>query len=265
GGSVRWGSVSRDVGTNVLHRRSATGGFGATVWQRTSLATSSRDIFTTFDRVKKNQKAWRDHSLLDNLKPAKGKPVAVIGRVVLQLIPQPGNAGFSPPMPPLMDPDPAHVNYRTGNGRSYHDFICLDNNDSPPDGDLNFQIRVNRTELNAQILFWDDGWETNHGITPANFKAKLDQLNQLHVESILYGGTTECGEAEGPAIELPGWQQAGAKGVLLNGQPIAGQLDMVDRDPKSARVNSILGHALEFGTHVRVTGVLVLDCGHGPE
>jgi hypothetical protein len=255
------GSLTLEVGTGNLRRLSATGGFGATVWQRTSSVRSSRDIFTIFDRVKKNQKAWRDHSLLDNLKPAKSKPVAVFGRVVLTPIVREVPAGFSPQLPPLFDQDPVHVNYRTHDGRSYRDFVCIDNKHE--DGDLNFQIRVIRSELDAQVLFWSDGWETSHGITPDNFRAKLDQQNQLHVESIMYGGTTECGDEGAPVIELPGWQQPGANGVLLNGQPIAGQLEMVDRDADSARVNSIRGRTIRFGTGVRVTGILVLDCGHG--
>jgi len=263
------GSLTLEVGTGNLHRLSATGGFGATAWRRTSSVASSRDIFTIFDRVKKNQKAWRDHSLLDNLKPAKSKPVAVFGRIIP--IPVDGHwvrvsgaSGFREVwIPAHLDPDPVHVNYLTRNGRSYHDFICLENKDE--DGDIDFQIRVDRTELNTQLLFWSDGWETSHDITPNRFRHKLDHQNQnqLHVESIMYGGTTECGDNGAPVIELPGWQQAGAHGVLLNGQPIAGRLEMVDRDPNSARVKSILGQTISFGTHVRVTGILVLDCGHG--
>src|SRR5204862_4626619 len=100
--------------------------------------------------VKKNQNAWRDHSLLDNLKPAKGKPVAIFGNIVP--IPIPAHiviTSFFPLtyelIPASSDPDPLHVNYRTRNGRSYNDFICLDDNDSPPDGDIDFNIQVDRT------------------------------------------------------------------------------------------------------------------------
>ncbi len=49
----------------------------------------------------------------------------------------------------------------------------------------------------------------------------------------------------------------------MNGRPIFGQLDLTDVDANDCRVNAILGRAVPFGARVRVTGVLVLDCGHG--
>jgi hypothetical protein len=207
------------------------------------------DIFRTFDQVKKNQNAWRDHSLLDNLKPAKGKPVAIMGRVTQA----------------IGDPDPMHVNYWTTDGRSYNDFICLDNNDSPPDGDIDFNIIVDRAALDAQVNFWSDGWETDHSITPDNFRNKLNRKNELHIESIMYGGTTECGDDGPTSFLLPGWQQSGAAGVFLNGVPITGQMDLTNRNttPRSSRINSIIGKQFNFGDRVRVTGILALDCGHG--
>ncbi len=79
----------------------------------------------------------------------------------------------------------------------------------------------------------------------------------------MYGGTTECGDDGTTSILLPGWQQAGAAGALLNGRPIAGQMDLTDRDARSSSVKSVLGKPIEFGARVRVTGILALDCGHG--
>jgi hypothetical protein len=38
---------------------------------------------------------------------------------------------------------------------------------------------------------------------------------------------------------------------------------MTDRDASSSRVTAILGRPIEFDSRVRVTGNLVLDCGHG--
>ena len=209
GRNLNAGTLTLEIEAKDLRRRSETGGFGATVWQRTSSAPSGRDIFTTFDRVKKNQKAWRDHSLLDNLKPAKSKPVAILGRIVPepidgQWVHVDGASGIRYTwIPAHLDPDPVHVGYRKHDGRSYQDFICLDHNDSPPDGDIGLEIRVNRADLDAQTLFWDDDWETSHDITTERFRAKLDYDNQnlLHIESIMYGGTTECGDADRPSIQ----------------------------------------------------------------
>ncbi len=247
GRTLQNGTLTLNVSNGQIQRAAVTGGFGASQWNRTSPAPPPADIFSIFDQVKKNQNAWRDHSLLDNLKPAKDRPVAIFGSIVK-----------APD-----DADPMHVNYSARNGRSYHDFICLDGNDSPPDGDIDFNIQVDRPSLDQQILFWSDGWETSHGITPVNFRNKLDRQNQLHIESIMFGGTTECGDGGTTSFLLPGWEQAGSIGVLLNGLPIAGQMDLTDRDASSARINSILGRPIPFGARVRVTGNLVLDCGHG--
>jgi hypothetical protein len=241
------GTLSLTVSQNQIQRTAASGGFGATSWSKTNPDPAPDDIFNTFDKVKKNQNAWHDHSLLDNLKPAKSKPVAIFGTIVHE-----GD-----------DLDPMHVNYLTSFGRSYHDFICLNGNDSPPDADIDFGIAVDRANLDAQLGFWANDWETSHRITPSNFGAKLSRANKLHVESIMFGGTTECGDGGATSLLLPGWQQAGSAGVLVNGVPIAGQMDLIDRDLTSARITSILGRPIPFDVRVRVTGNLVLDCGHG--
>ncbi len=164
GRTLNSGTLTLNVSRNQLQLQTSTGGFGASLWERTGPARLPTDIFTIFDRVKKNQNAWRDHSLLDNLKPAKGKPVAIFGNIVPSLIPPKIVITSSFPLtyvviPASSDPDPMHVNYGKGNGRGYNDFICLDGNDSPPDGDIDFNILVDRTALDAQILFWSDGWE----------------------------------------------------------------------------------------------------------
>jgi hypothetical protein len=78
-------------------------------------------------------------------------------------------------------------------GRGYTDFICLDGNDRPPDGDIDFNIAVGRSRLNAQIRFWSQGWETGSGVKATNFRNKLQVNDRLHIESIMYGGITECG------------------------------------------------------------------------
>jgi hypothetical protein len=247
GRTLNAGTLTLTVSNTQITRQAQTGGFGASVWSRASSPPPSTDVFTLFDEVMKNQNEWRDHSLLDNLKPAKAKPVTVFGRIVAA----------------PSDPDPMHVNYPATASRSYNDFICLDDNDSPPDGDIDFNIEVDRPALDGQLGFWSEGWETDHGVTASNFRNKLDVHNQLHIESIMYGGTTECGDDDATSLLLPGWQQPGALGVLLNGTPIAGQMDLTQRDASSSRVNAILGRKLEFGALVRVTGNLVLDCGHG--
>jgi len=246
GSSLNSGTLNLSATNQQIHRQAATGSFAATSWARTSSATPPPDIFDTFNAVKKNQNEIRDHSLLDNLKPAKSKPVMMFGNITQQ----------------EDDPDPMHVGYGATNGRTYHDFICLDNNDSPPDGDIDFAISIDLAKLDAQPGFWRDNWETDHGITPENYANKLKVQKWTKIESIMFGGTTECGDDGAPSFLLPGWQQPGALGVLVNGVPIFGQMDLTDRNSTSARINAILGRPISFGMRVRVTGIPVLDCGH---
>ena len=255
------GTLTLSVSNNLISRQSATGGFGATRWTRTS-SPSPEDIFTIFSAVKKNQDEWRDHSLLDNLKPAKAKPVAIFGTISQKSMKN-------------TDPDPMHVNYLTTYQRHYDDFICLArdficilgacfNIGGTPDGDIDFDMVVDRTELDHQTGFWNGPWETSHNVTSDDFRNKLDHYEQqLHVESIMYGGTTECGDNAPTSYLLPGWQQSGSSSILFNGVPVAGNLELMDRDSSSARVDSILRTPIAFGNRVRVTGNLVLDCGHG--
>jgi hypothetical protein len=261
------GSLKINVSASQMTVQSATGGFAATAWTRAILnppppnllvalegiGFDPGEIFSIFNQVKKNQNAFRDHSLLDNLKPAKSKPVVVFGNIV--------------PAPPGPD---VTVGYypTTGNpsaGRGYNDFICLDGNDSPPDGDIDFNIAVDRGRLDAQIGFWSQDWETGHGVNATNFRNKLQVNNRLHIESIMYGGITECGSS-GPGLTLlPGWQQSGAAGVPLNGVPISGQMDFswLGSPSNTSRITKILGRTVGSGNRVRITGTLVLDCGHG--
>ena len=301
GSTLNSGSLTLTASANQIHRQSETGGFGATVWTRINRVVPGgfplplsfacdipfpvpgeipvplnpfirTDIYPVFCLVKKNQNAFRDHSLLDNLKPAKAKPVVIFGNIIqaryaLQFIPY-------PPWFKLGDPDldPMHVNYPATADRSYGTFICL--GDGTNDGDIDFNIQVDRANLDAQIGFWNDsGWETSEGVNATNFRNKLDysselvQKNTLHIESIMYGGTTECGDDGNPAFLLPGWQQAGATGVLFNGRPIAGQMAFTGgtREDGESTLNSILGRKPRFGDRVRITGILALDCGHGLE
>jgi hypothetical protein len=262
GRTLGTGSLTINVSGAQMVVHSATGGFSATTWNRADATPplpqilvlleaagfNLGDIFKVFDLVKKNQNAYNDHSLLDNLKPAKTKPVVVFGNIVAD----------------AADPTPMHVNYPPTAGRGYNDFICLNGNDSPPDGDIDFNVAVDRNRLDAQIGFWSQGWETGSGVTATNFRNKLQVNNKLHIEAIMYGGITECGGGIGPTL-LPGWQQPGAASVLLNGVPIGGdmQFSTWDSSSSSSPLTKILGRTVNFGDRVRITGTLALDCGHG--
>jgi hypothetical protein len=64
---------------------------------------------------------------------------------------------------------------------------------------------------------------------------------------------------------MPGWQETGGDSVLINGRPLNGALQMqpiISQDPPPLQVAAIGGKAVRVLDFVRVTGALVLDCGH---
>ncbi len=255
GQMLTYGPLTLTINGNEIESSVAPSAYRAVSWERVNWNIPQLDVFTLFGLVKKNQNAFDDHSLLDNLKPVKSKAVSMFGRIYT----------------PSTDVYPVKLAYPITDQyqRTYNDFICLDNNDSPPDGDLTFDMHVDRAALDQQIGFWNSGWETSHNITATEFQNKLNDTNTIKGEIIMYGGTTEC---EGSAAPLtpylaPGWQQTGSLSTLLNGVPIDGQVlyqgPPEKEDPLSNQLMSILGVPLGAGSYVRLTGILAVDCGHG--
>jgi len=270
------GTLTLSFTVNQILRQAATGGFGTAEWNRLSDAPPvPADPFSLFDSVYKNTNGFRDNTLLDNLKPVKTKPVAIFGNIA------PNGTDCDPGKPC----DPLIVNLLASRGRNYLDFMCLpDAEANDEDADIDFEIAIDRANLDAQIGFWEEGWYPSNPqfnfVTPSEFRAKLDlkhnklPLNHLHIESIMYGGTLNCfdllwteeqtGTIPQPSFLLPGWQQAGAASALFDGVPIWGSMQLGPRDsPHQSRILSILGTSVPFGSRIRVTGILVLDCGHG--
>jgi hypothetical protein len=253
---------------NELESVAAPGAYRATSWKRFGYYLPPPDVFAIFQDVMKNQKAWDDHSLLDNLKPAKSDFVSILGRITNQPTSSNPPYGTDPYVIKMAYP-PDTTAAPPNAGRTYHDFICLDQNDSPPDGDLTFDIHIDWDNLNQQIGFWSNGWETSHGVTADNFGDKLNVAYRIHGEVIMYGGTTECGDSGPTEFLAPGWgwEQQGALATLFNGVPIAGNVAFSGppdpSDHLSVQATSILGVPIGWNSYVRVNGILALDCGHG--
>lgn len=236
------GTMTLIFSGNQLRKTAATGGFGATIWTRQNIAHTPFDVFNVFNTVRKNNAGGG--SLLDNLKPAKAWPVSIFGTLK------------QPDSGPLLQ-----LAYPPTSGRSYGDFACQEGGGNQ-DGDIDIDLTIDRADLDNQFGFWTTGWESDHKITASRFQAKLDADHQhLHLESIMFGGNLNCDDSGAPHFVLPGWQNAGASGVLFNGVPIAGQLSLSPYQDKSG-INSIMGHVFHAGDRIRVNGILVLDCGH---
>jgi hypothetical protein len=162
------------------------------------------------------------------------------------------------------------VNWTINDGRTYQAFICK-NAGGDHDGDANTNMTVDRDKLDRGTDFiqpnvWSQGWE--RWVDPNVIAAKLDlNNNSLHLEVVMFGRAARCSEPErfdDPPL-VPGWQEMDGNGVLVNGRPLNGLgLDPIaGLDSVPTRVVVFNGKPMSAGTPVRVTGALVLDCGHG--
>ncbi len=233
------------LGAPVLQKQ-PPGGSGPSTWNLViptqtaqpscdNIVASSRDIRCKFSKVRKNNGAGP--TLLDggDLKPYKDN-VVMFGYVSEDL----------------------KCCYPAGASRSYTDFFNCFPGGRDCDGDINFNIRVDRRNLEAQRGFWTDGWLS---VDPNEIKAKMGiNDNDVHCEPIMYGRTGDpCSNGDSGKILLPGWMENGANAIFWNGTPINGNVDIYASGPVPTR---IFNQNLPPGKHVRVTGVLVIDCGH---
>jgi hypothetical protein len=225
------------AGGAQLHVQSQSGGTHLTDLTRTTIpkltcadSAGNRDMPCLFAKVLKNQTGTvtgNHESLLDNLKPYKDNAVL-----------------FGTAATPLQLISPF------GKTTTCADFFRIKDDD----GDLTIDVNVDRAKLDSQPGFWTDGWINN----PGHVLGKLAFLdNRMHMESIMFGRlNANC--QNGDPVFLPGWGERNANGTLFQGIPIAG--DVV----RLGSLLSIGGLAVRPGDRVRITGPLILDCGHGP-
>jgi len=238
----------------------SAGGFPATTWKHVPAPSVVRDLRNVFDRVIKNQTqplSFDNESLHDALKPYKDT-VSIIGTITRD-----------------RQLDIPNTNYPPDRARDYVSFMCPGNDHG--DGDISFGFLVDRTQLDEIPDFWTDGW-----FHPAkNIRDKLDYhddhqaLNGMHCELIMFGRTGKCGNGGShyDPVLLPGWGEQEGNSVLINGRPLNGKVAAGATELESNKwsVETLAGLALQVGnselgiksTRVRVTGPIVLDCGHG--
>jgi hypothetical protein len=231
-----------DGPVQVLNVAAQTGGFTASRLTRIDYAPPQQaDIQSVLDLVNKN---LSDSETLGggNLTAYKD-PVVVFGRVA-------ASSGY------VMT-----VNRRPTDGLTYQDFICTHGGGNL-DGDLTFDLILDSDWLDPN--FWTEGWEP--GVDPQNFLAKVNAgSGRLHLELIMFGRNASCAEpaSYNDSALLPGWQEMECDSVLINGRPLNGQLTMITvGESNPIPVVAIGGKNIGADTSLRVTGPMVLDCGH---
>ena len=242
-------------------------GSGSFWFNRSELGPAAPNIVDVFDKVKKNIVHTPRHprgceSLADNLTPYKVYPVVVFGTI--------------PDARPNVNIRKSEVDV---NGeyikQEYKDFISWDDNGGTQDkdGDIDFEIKVDQALLPKEFWTYDPLWIES----PLDFYGMFSGTDgKLHCEAIMYGKTAgiddDSSRYDDPPL-LPGWQESAGNGVLINGLPIGGLLNVEldinkDDDEKYSfhvnRINQIDTYNIEGQTLVRVTGILVNDFGHDP-
>jgi len=297
GSNLSFGNLSFSVDTSnaapQLTRTAYTGNAQATTWtyqvaplDDTYWNGSTLDIFDRFNAVYKND----DSSLEDNLKPYRDSTV-LYGHVATLYTDSSGNTGTSEPL----------INYPNWGmqDRGFDTFVCENSGgDSNRDGDMDITLTTDLTKLEPD--FYTAGWGTRD-LGPTIFGLKFNSAlahsaldldansAYLHIEGIQYGRAGTCGSPQdstyGYDSLLPGWSQSSANSILVNGIPVNGYLlrpdpmngcdffepcplfsddtGLIIGDAGNGLYNQIEPPANGFpGTYVRVTGALVLDCGH---
>jgi hypothetical protein len=246
----------RPTGDDQLLRVAESGGFGASIWRRTSASQwpviAGYDALTeTLTNVVKNGEVTEKSTLADNLWPLRDSVS------VFAAIPRTGDRAG-----PAVDvgyPRSAHPVRRF----SYSDFICLNEPPSAPgagaqqQGNVSFWFQADVGQIDdAQPDFYA-GVEYQEGYIRGKLTVPIEG------EIIMFGRPADCGaeHAETSPPLFPGWaERAGGSAVLFNGRPIQ-VIVPANAGDVPAEPNFLT--ELSFGDPVRVTGALVFDNGHG--
>ena len=247
----------RPAGDNQLLRVAESGGFGASIWRRTS--SSQWPVFAVYDaltetltNVLKNGQVTEKNTLADNLWPLRDS-VSVFASI----------ARRGDHVKPAVDvgyPRSASPVRRF----SYSDFICLNEPSVPGagerrDGNVSFWFQTDVGQIVAAQPDFYAGVEYQEGYIRGKLTVPIEG------EIIMFGRPADCGaeQAETSPPLFPGWaEQAGGSAVLFNGRPIQ-VIVPADAGDVPAEPNFLT--ELSFGDPVRVTGALVFDNGHGDD
>jgi hypothetical protein len=186
--------------------------------------------------------------------------------------------------------------------RDFTTFTCWSSNGEDGDIDMNLNVDTSQMEPDFYTTGWgnrDSGPSVySLKLNAASVQNKLHYGAFLHAEAIMYGKAANCSTPQdatyGTASLLPGWADIYSSSVLVNGRPANGSLtggncgfiqpcpflggadktnylvspigiglrDQLLSAYGDGKVNSDGSVGQGAGTYVRLTGALVLDCGH---
>jgi hypothetical protein len=243
----------RPAGEHQLLRVGESGGFGASVWRRTSnsawpviaagqaFAATLRNVFTNGDGYTKT-------TLAEALEPLKDSVS------VFAVVAKSADDGA----PPVTVSYPGAFDAGVQDF-SYGEFICLNDpagfgDADQPDGDVTFWLQADVGQVTARQPGFFAGVESRRGQIERQLAAPIAGA------ILMFGRSADCGDqgAETALPCFPGWaERAAGSAVTFNGKPIH-VLPPLAGSPHS-KPNFLA--ELSFGDPVRVTGALVSGLG----
>lgn len=242
----------------ILTVVSHSGMFRTTHLTPTAPISDMPDMYARFSQVEKGPESCSLHC--NGLKPFRDQTV-FYGRVLANHI----NGGVKEEPPHFDDSDVP---------KTYHDFIC----DKGEDHDIDFNMAVDRSRVESH--FRQAGWDDrnandvlqklydNTAQRPGRLTANE---SYLHPEVIMYGHTAKCSSSATNQtlgrVLFPGWGDVGGNSLLVNGRPVNGNLK--ELYGYNVNTKTYYQEGIRFGNQsmvpgdqIRLTGSLILDCGH---
>jgi hypothetical protein len=250
----------RPAGGHQLLRVGESGGFGASIWRRTSHSTWPvivvGDAFAvTLRNVVRAGDGYAKATLATSLQPLRDSVsvFAVVARSADDGAPPVTVSYPGVPGVPLRD-------------FSYRDFICLNEpaafgGGDQPDGDVTFWFQADAGQVMARQPGFFAGVEPRRDLPRDQIEEKL----AMPVEGaiLMFGRSADCGDqgAETALPCFPGWaERTAGSAVIFNGKPIHVVVPAPGGGPPG---EPDFLTELSFGDTVRVTGALVFDTSHG--
>lgn len=246
----------RPAGQHQLLRVGGSGGFGASVWRRTSnsawpVIATGQAFAATLKNVFADGDSYVKATLADSLQPLKDSVS------VFAVVARPGDDGA----PPVTVSYPAALDAGFQDF-SYSEFICLNDpvtfgSEDQPDGDVTFMLQADAGQVTASQPGFFAGAESRRDQIERQLAAPIAGA------ILMFGRSADCGDqgAETALPCFPGWaERAVGSAVTFNGKPIHVVVPPLAGGPHGEP--DFLAE-LSFGDPVRVTGALVSGLGGG--
>jgi hypothetical protein len=243
----------RPAGDHQLLRVGGSGGFGASIWRRTSNSAwpviADQAFAMTLKNVFSDRDGYAKATLASELQPLRDSVS------VFAVVARPGDDSA----PPVAVGYPAAFDVPLQDF-TYSEFICLNEpasfgNGDQPDGNVTFWLRADA----GQVIGRQPGFFA--GVEPWRDQIEQELAGPVEGAILMFGRSADCGDqgAETALPCFPGWaERTVGSTVTFNGKPIR---VVVPPLTGGAPGEPNFLAELSFGDPVRVTGALAFGTG----